>query len=59
MKPPAANKTLSQIWIDEVRKGSKNGEQNGLSLLVDVENFNFAYTRMSTEGVKVAVHHHR
>ena len=42
-----------------VEKGSKNGEENGLEIMLDIENFNFAYHRVSSQGLKVAVHDHR
>lgn len=45
--------------IQEVRKGSKDGEQNGLTLVLDIENFNFAYHRVSSQGLKAVVHDHR
>ena len=38
------------------KKGIKNGAHNGISVLLDIENFNFAYHRQSKEGVMTAVH---
>ena len=37
---------------------SKNGENNGLTLLLDVEAFNYAYEKTNSVGFKIALHHH-
>ena len=38
---------------------AKNGESNGLMILLDVEKFNNGYYKAEGTGVKVAVHDHR
>ena len=43
------NVTEAQKYHDLVEKGSKNGEHNGLSILLDIENYNFGYHRVGTQ----------
>ena len=35
-----------------------NGETNGLDLVLDAEQFNYAYHQANSAGFKIALHHH-
>ena len=36
-----------------------NGENNGMTILLDAETYDYAYKTRNGEGFKVALHHHR
>ncbi len=40
-------------------KGSKTGETNGFSVVLDVENFNVGYDRAQSQGARIAIHDYR
>ena len=42
-----------------VTKGAAVGKENGLSLLVDAQSFDYMYHLNAGEGFKLAVHHHK
>ena len=42
-----------------VRPGSGIGETNGLTVLLDGENYNIGNYKMATQGFKVALHDHK
>ncbi len=48
-----------ELFHTAIPVGSKIGEENGLEVILDIENFNFAYHKVSSQGLKVAVHDHR
>ena len=54
-----ATVTARELIRNDIKPGSKNGEDNGLALILDIENFNFAYYMAPSQGLKVAVHDHR
>jgi len=56
---PARGVLSRRLYHTAVAMGSKNGEENGLGLILDLENFNFAYHRESSQGLRVTVHDHR
>ena len=49
------NDELSGINYHGIPKGAKNGLQNGLKLVLDVENFDYAYYPRGAKGFRVAL----
>ena len=41
-----------------IKKGAEVGRKNGLSILLDTETFDYSFHLKSSEGFKIAVHHH-
>ena len=39
--------------------GAQNGEANGISILFDVEQYNYAYYRANGAGLRMSIHDHR
>ncbi len=59
-KANSSRKPLSaELYHMVIKKGANYGEANGLEVTLDIENFNFAYFRASSQGLRVAVHDHR
>ena len=51
----------SLTWVEiyhQLIADSLNGETNGLDLVLDVEQFNYAYHQARGPGLKVSLHHH-
>jgi len=46
---------LSNMWYHKIPTGAKNGLQNGLKLVMDVENFDYAYFPRGAKGFRVAL----
>ena len=42
-------------WYHEVPKGVRNGIQNGLTLVLDVETFNHGYFSTTAKGFRIAI----
>ena len=51
------NASVTEIYHG-VNADTLNGEQNGLSLLLDAEQFNYAYHEANEAGFKISLHHH-
>ena len=49
----------SQIYHERFPKGARNGEKNGLSILLDAEKFNYAYFQAGGAGFKISIQDHR
>ena len=52
------NMTLYEIY-HELKADTLNGEDNGLDLVIDAEQFNYAYHQSNAAGFKVSLHDHR
>ena len=46
---------LSNSEYHKIPRGAKNGLQNGLKLVMDVENFDYAYFPRGAKGFRVAL----
>ena len=51
------NKTYEETWF-EVMAHSLNGETNGLDIVLDTEQFNYAYHQANAAGFRISLHHH-
>jgi len=47
--------TVNSSWYHNIPKGAKNGLQNGLKLVLDVESFDYAYFPRGAKGFRVAI----
>ena len=53
------NKNLSLIEVYHgLKADSLNGENNGLDIVLDTEQFNYAYHESNSHGFKISLHHH-
>ena len=52
------NMTIYEIHHD-LKANTLNGEDNGLDLVIDAEQFNYAYHQSNSAGFKVSLHDHR
>ena len=52
------NMTIYEIHHD-LKADTLNGEDNGLDLVIDAEQFNYAYHQSNAAGFKVSLHDHR
>jgi hypothetical protein len=50
--------TVSSSWYHNIPKGAKNGLQNGLKLVLDVESFDYAYFPRGAKGFRCQFHQH-
>ena len=57
MEPTDWNLTFAEMYHDLVAN-ALNGETNGLDLVLDSEQFNYAYYQANSAGFKIALHHH-
>ena len=46
---------LDDVWYHKIPKGAKNGLQNGLKVVLDVESFDYAYFVRGAKGFRVAI----
>ena len=51
------NKTFEETWFG-IEAHSLNGETNGLDIMVDAEQFNYAYHQANAAGFRISLHHH-
>ena len=51
------NTTYEDLYHN-LKANALHGEQNGLEIVLDAEQFNYAYHRSNSAGFKVALHHH-
>ena len=51
-------KTAGLTYTRKIKPGVKVGKENGLTLLLDAETFDYTYHRHASEGFKIAVEHH-
>ena len=56
-KDVSANKTTIEIYHGIVAD-TLNGEINGVDIVLDAEQFNYAYHHSNAAGFKIALHHH-
>ena len=47
--------TVSSSYYHNIPRGAKNGLQNGLKLVLDVESFDYAYFPRGAKGFRVAI----
>ena len=52
------NSSITDIYHNVV-PDTLNGEHNGLSLLLDAEQFNYGYYPANEAGFKISLHHHK
>ena len=52
------NVTSSEYW-SKLEAGPMDGDGDGLNLLIDAEQFNYAYFKSNAPGFKISLHHHR
>ena len=57
LEPTNWNLTYTQMYHDLVAD-ALNGETNGLDLVLDAEQFNYAYYQANAAGFKISLHHH-
>ena len=51
------NKTVAELYHG-LEADSRNGETNGLDLVLDAEQWNYAYYAANAAGFKISLHHH-
>ena len=51
------NQTVAQMY-HELEADAKNGETNGFDLVLDAEQWNYAYYEANAAGFKMSMHHH-
>ena len=51
------NKTFEETWFD-LKASAFNGETNGLDIVLDTEQFNYAYHQAHAAGFRISLHHH-
>ena len=49
--------TFNEMWHD-LKADTLNGETNGLDVVIDAEQFNYAYHQSNAAGFKISLHHH-
>lgn len=47
------------MYHDGIPKGARNGESNGMTILLDAEKFNYAFYGAHGSGFKIAIQDHR
>ena len=47
-----------RTYTRSIEPGVQLGKENGLSVLLDAETYDDAYSKQGGEGFKLAVHHH-
>ena len=52
-----SNKTVEETWFN-TKSQSHNGETNGLDIVLDTEQFNYAYHQANAAGFRISLHHH-
>ena len=45
-------------FINSLLKGAKTGKDNGYTMLLDIESFDYKFFNEGSEGLKVALVHH-
>ncbi|TRY74967.1 hypothetical protein TCAL_04960, partial [Tigriopus californicus] len=45
-------------WFTNIEKGAKTGKDNGYTMLLDIESFDYKFFNEGSEGLKVALVHH-
>ena len=58
LNPNLENKTYEELYRD-VKADAFNGRQNGLKIILDAEQFNYADQKNDAAGFQIAMHHHR
>ena len=51
------NMTFKELYHD-LKADTLNGETNGVDIVIDAEQFNYAYHHSNSAGFKIAMHHH-
>ena len=51
------NMTIKELYHD-LKADTLNGETNGVDVIIDAEQFNYAYHHSNSAGFKIAMHHH-
>ena len=51
------NMTIKELYHD-LKADTLNGETNGVDVVIDAEQFNYAYHYSNSAGFKIAMHHH-
>ena len=51
------NMTIKEMFHD-LKADTLNGETNGVDVVIDAEQFNYAYHHGNSAGFKIAMHHH-
>ena len=51
------NMNVKEMYFD-LQADALNGETNGVDLVIDAEQFNYAYHHSNSAGFKIAMHHH-
>ena len=51
------NMTIKELYHD-LKADTLNGETNGVDVVIDAEQFNYAYHHSNSAGFKIAMHHH-
>ena len=57
LKPLSSNLTTEEIY-HQLDADTLNGEIHGLDMILDAEQFNYAYYHSNAAGFKIALHHH-
>ena len=57
LEPTDWNKTYAETYHN-LKADALNGDSNGLDLVLDAEQFNYAYYKANAAGFKISLHHH-